>query len=153
VFENAGDQRTQVGDGGYLFDPQGDLRASMIYPCAVQCVDPLAGRVQLAVHPRSPESIEITNVSAGPVDLDGHVVKLHTRSGAFIMSYPLTAGTALMPGETLQILTAGTPADDSPLVRHMAGNGAVLADTGNAVSLRSYADTLVACTAWGVGRC
>ena len=24
-----------MGDGGYLFDPQGDLRAAMIYPCVV----------------------------------------------------------------------------------------------------------------------
>jgi endonuclease YncB( thermonuclease family) len=153
VFENAGDQRTQIGDGGYLFDPQGDLRASMIYPCTVACTDALAGRVQLAVHPTMPESIDITNVSAGPVDLDRHVVALHTRSGASILSYPFLGPTVLMPGQTLQLLTAGAAADDQPLVRHIPGNGALLADTGNAVSLETYDDALVTCAAWGIGHC
>jgi endonuclease YncB( thermonuclease family) len=153
VFENAGDQRTQIGDGGYLFDPQGDLRASMIYPCAVACTDALAGRVQLVVHPTMPESIDITNVSSGDVDLDRHVVALHTRSGASILSYPFLAPTVLMPGQTLQLLTAGAPPDDQPLVRHIPGNGALLADSGNAVSLETYDDALVTCAAWGIGHC
>ena len=30
AFENS-------GDGGYLFDPQGDLRAWLIYPCRYAC--------------------------------------------------------------------------------------------------------------------
>jgi hypothetical protein len=153
VFENAGDQRTQIGDGGYLFDRQGDLRASMIYPCTVACTDALAGRVQLAVHPTTPESIDITNVSAGPVDLDRHVVALRTRSGASILSYPFLGPTVLMPGQTLQLLTAGAAANDEPLVRHIPGNGALLADTGNAVSLETYDDALVTCAAWGIGHC
>jgi len=153
VFENAGDQRTQVGDGGYLFDPQGDLRGSMIYPCAVGCGDPLAGAVRLAVHPTAPESIDISNVSGAPVSLDRHLVVLHTRSGASILSDPLGPSAVLLPGQTLELLTVGSAAQDAPLVRHIAGNGALLADTGNAVSLRTYADAVVACTAWGIGRC
>ena len=153
VFENAGDPRTQIGDGGYLFDPQGDLRASMIYPCAVACTDALAGRVQIAVHPTAPESIDIANVSGEPVDLDRHVLALRMRSGASILSYPFVGPTVLMPGQTLRILTAGPPAIDEPLLRHIDGNGALLADTGNAVSLDSYADAPVACSAWGIGTC
>jgi hypothetical protein len=32
AFENVRSDRG-IGDGAYLFDPQGDLRAWMIYPC------------------------------------------------------------------------------------------------------------------------
>jgi endonuclease YncB( thermonuclease family) len=153
VFENAGDARTQIGDGGYLFDRDGDLRASMIYPCAVDCADALAGRVQLSVHPRAPESVDIANVSDGPVDLDRHVLALRMRSGASILSYPFLGPTVLMPGQTLRTVTAGAPAADEPLLRHIDGNGALLADTGNAVSLETYAAAPVTCAAWGIGHC
>lgn len=44
VFENARGGRRALGDGAYLFDPQGDLRASMTYPCRALCADPLRGQ-------------------------------------------------------------------------------------------------------------
>lgn len=37
VFENVGAGRRAMGDGAYLFDPQGDLRAWMMYPCRYLC--------------------------------------------------------------------------------------------------------------------
>jgi len=37
IFENATRGRRGMGDGGYLFDPHGDLRAWHIYPCRVGC--------------------------------------------------------------------------------------------------------------------
>ncbi|MEV0898854.1 lamin tail domain-containing protein [Actinoplanes sp. NPDC049802] len=37
IFSNTDPDQHSVGDGGYLFDKQGDLRAWMIYPCAVGC--------------------------------------------------------------------------------------------------------------------
>src|SRR4051812_5690769 len=36
-FENASFARRGVGDGGYLFDPRGNLRAWAMYPCLVGC--------------------------------------------------------------------------------------------------------------------
>jgi micrococcal nuclease len=36
-FENPSRDARAIGDGAYLFDPQGDLRAAMIYPCYVNC--------------------------------------------------------------------------------------------------------------------
>jgi hypothetical protein len=36
AFENAG-TTPGMGDGGYLFDPHGDLRAWDVYPCRVAC--------------------------------------------------------------------------------------------------------------------
>jgi endonuclease YncB( thermonuclease family) len=37
VFSNPTSDATAIGDGGYLFDPRGDLRAWMLYPCVVAC--------------------------------------------------------------------------------------------------------------------
>jgi hypothetical protein len=37
VFENARPDGRGMGDGAYLFDPEGDLRAWMMYPCRFAC--------------------------------------------------------------------------------------------------------------------
>jgi endonuclease YncB( thermonuclease family) len=37
VFENASGNPKYMGDGAYLFDPQGDIRAWDIYPCRLAC--------------------------------------------------------------------------------------------------------------------
>lgn len=37
VFANPTFDAMALGDGGYLFDPRGDLRAWMLYPCVVGC--------------------------------------------------------------------------------------------------------------------
>lgn len=37
VFGNPTFDERAIGDGGYLFDPRGDLRAWMLYPCVVAC--------------------------------------------------------------------------------------------------------------------
>ena len=44
-FDNTG--ANGVGDGAYLFDPQGDLRAWMTYPCRLGCTDPYTGALEL----------------------------------------------------------------------------------------------------------
>ncbi len=40
IFENAKRGRRGVGDGAYLFDPQGDLRGWRMYPCRPGCAGP-----------------------------------------------------------------------------------------------------------------
>ena len=48
IFENASNDKKKAGDGAYLFDPKGNLRAHSMYPCrAGNCSDPLAGKVQV----------------------------------------------------------------------------------------------------------
>ena len=154
VFENA-DFKRHSGDGGYLFDPDGDLRASSIYPCVFSCDDPLRGAVKLDVRPTTPESIAITNVSGSTVDLSGYLVKLHLGGAAdkFIFGYPLADGTRLAPGERLSLWMQDAPGGDSPLVRSLRRGAFVLADGGNTVSLRSATDVQIACAAWGHSRC
>src|SRR6185436_16392612 len=60
VFENAGDAR-ELGDGAYLFDPHGDLRAWMLYPCLTACSDPNQGALDVVAHPRRPEQVTVRN--------------------------------------------------------------------------------------------
>ena len=40
IFENPSHDRRSTGDGAYLFDRQGDLRAWVIYPCVDSCPQP-----------------------------------------------------------------------------------------------------------------
>jgi micrococcal nuclease len=154
VFENA-NGKGDVGDGAYLFDPRGNLRASMIYPCVTACSDPLTGQVALDVHPTAPEAISVTNVGGGPVDLAGHLLKLHLdgEPSRFIWSYPFGAGSVLEPGETLEVHVDGSPGDDTRLERYLGRGPYRLADGGNVVSLRSMTDIVVACAAWGDASC
>jgi hypothetical protein len=155
IFENVLSDATHLGDGGYLFDPQGDLRASFTYPCISLCADPLLGRVRVAVHPTSPEFVAVTNTGDAPADLEGYTLKVHLpgRRDAFILGHVFGPGAAVGPGESMQVFTEGSPDDDERLVTHMGRPGPVLADRGNAVSLRSLTDVVIDCAAWGTGSC
>ena len=155
VLDNVSSDARAFGDGAYLFDPQGDLRTSTTWPCLRACADPLQGRVRLAVHPRTPEQVTVTNTSAGEVDLDGHLLALHLRghAGSYTWSSPFPAGARLAPGETLRIDPGGAAAPDGRLRWHLGRGRNVLADGGNAMSIRSFTDVQVACTAWGSWHC
>jgi endonuclease YncB( thermonuclease family) len=145
IFENATGGPQALGDGGYLFDPRGDLRAWTQYPCILGCRNPLAGKVELRVRYRDPEEIQVVNTGSTPVDLDGHVIVSHPHV------YPITAATIVQPGQALQLRTAA--GQSSGLVRYWGRAGTVLRDHGDAVSLRTGDEQTVACVAWGSERC
>lgn len=140
VFENVTGGPRHIGDGGYLFDPQRDLRASTLFPCVIACSDPLAGKVRVTVHPNKPESISVTNVSGGVVDLVDHTVKLRSRGAAdeYVFGEVFGPGTFLGPGRTL---------------RYAPPRANVLSDNGGVVELRTLTDIQTDCVAWGFGRC
>src|SRR3954464_3635431 len=50
IFENASDRRG-LGDGAYLFDPKGDLRSWMLYPCLTACSNPYQGALDVTARP------------------------------------------------------------------------------------------------------
>lgn len=145
IFENATGSPQALGDGGYLFDPRGDLRAWTQYPCLVACRNPLAGKVELRVQYRNPEEIQVVNTSPAPVDLFGHVLVSQPHV------YPITGVTVLGPGEVLR-LRPGTGASTGQ-TRYWGRSGTILNDQGDAVSLRTGDESTVACVAWGSGRC
>ncbi|WIM94143.1 lamin tail domain-containing protein [Actinoplanes oblitus] len=132
IFTNVDPLRNSVGDGAYLFDPQGDLRRSFVYPCQVGCGSPLAGKVSLKVKYGGVERVEVVNVSDEPVDLQGHVVVSRYQ-------YRFEESTVLAPGESMVV----------PL----AGGRAVLDDRGGEVRLQTSDMWTVACRWWGTGKC
>jgi endonuclease YncB( thermonuclease family) len=137
-----------MGDGAYLFDPLGNVRTTMVYPCRWQCSTPLSGAVALSANPNGRrESVTVTNVSPGPIDLDGHVLRSPPQS------YHFQPGTVLAPGASLRIQVVGDTADDTALDKRWGLAKPILRDAGDVVRLSTYTDITVACTAWGDRTC
>jgi micrococcal nuclease len=148
VFENANGDGRDLGDGAYLFDPRGDLRAHMLYPCVVACTDPRRGAVEVEARPRRPESIAVRNVSGRPVDLYGTQLALRRGTG-----YDLGPDSTLAPGEEIVVAIGGDPSEDTRTRRHWGADGYLLADRGDAVRLKTYSGVVIACGAWGYADC
>jgi endonuclease YncB( thermonuclease family) len=145
AFENVTRDDRHLGDGAYLFDPQGDLRKSFIYACVLTCSDPAQGRARVDVHPSNPESVSVTNTSGSPLSLFGYLLKLHNPNAAdsFTASYAFPQGTTLAPGATIRL----------SLESDWGLGPNVLRDRMGAASLRTFSDIVIDCHAWGSGRC
>ncbi|WP_085066248.1 lamin tail domain-containing protein [Catenuloplanes japonicus] len=144
IFENPTWDADAIGDGGYLFDPQGDLRAWDLYPCVTGCRT-LAGTVRLTVRTDDPELIRITNVGSTPIDLLGHTVT----TGPHV--YPITTRTVLTPGDALDLYPAAGISDG--LSRHWDKTEGIMGERGGTAMLRNRSQSLDACVAWGSARC
>jgi hypothetical protein len=135
-----------VGDGAYLFDPKGDLRAWMIYPCVFQCTDPNQGAVRLSAVPNGDEHVTVRNISAHAVDLYGYELR-------FPGGYAFPEGVVLSPGQAIRVDISGSPSSDSARVLHLGHAGPYMPDGGGSVELTNFSETRLACDAWGSGRC
>ena len=71
IFENATLDKKKAGDGAYLFDPDGELRAYTMYPCVVKCSEPTAGKVGVTARYMGVdhEWVTLTNKSSSPISL------------------------------------------------------------------------------------
>ena len=155
AFENVTYDARHVGDGAYLFDPQGDLRQSFIYACVLSCSDPAQGRARVDVHPNNPEYMTVTNTGSGALSLYGYTLKIHNPNTAdsFIAGYAFPEDAVLGAGETLRLDLDGSPRDDTRLRRHWGLGSNILRDRQGAASLRTFSDITIDCHAWGSGRC
>lgn len=135
------------GDGAYLFDTEGDLRAWMVYPCRYRCADPLEGRLKVAAHPKGTEYVKVTNTSDAAFDLEGYQLV----AGAYNYAFP--AGTIVHPGETLRVDVAGDPAQDQPLHKYWGESNPVLYNGGGSARVSTFDFIDVGCDAWGTGSC
>ncbi|GAB1641262.1 lamin tail domain-containing protein [Krasilnikovia sp. MM14-A1259] len=146
VFENVGAASHTLGDGAYLFDRQGDVRAWMQYPCMLNCTSPLAGKVTMELDPDGrPEHVDLTNTSTEAVDLFGHMLVNRP------YRYQFLTHTVLQPGDTLTVYTGtGT---NSGLTRYWGESGDIFTHAADAVSLQTAAETIVLCQQWGGVRC
>jgi hypothetical protein len=147
IFDNVFEE-ISTGDGAYLFDVDGDLRASMTYPCRYACADPYTGAVEVtAAYMRRNEFVELRNVSTGPVDLAGY--RLHSRP----YSYAFVGDSVIHPGETMRVEVRGDPAQDTRLERHWGKTKSILNNGGDRVRLESLRYVGIACTSWGDSSC
>jgi endonuclease YncB( thermonuclease family) len=136
------------GEGAYLFDPQGDPRAWMVYPCRYQCSDPLMGAIKLGANPIGhDEYVTVRNVSGNPADLEGYILDLPYHE------YEFGSNSTLAPGETLRMDIQGNPDNNTRLRRFYGFNGPMLTDSGQMVRLQTYNDIEIACDAWGNFNC
>ena len=148
IFTDVSHDGRALGDGAYLFDPRGNVRAATVYPCRAACTEPLQGAVAIAVEPDGrDEHVAFTNVGAAPIDLGDHVLRAYPRS------YHCEPGTLLQPGEMLRLRPADDPSADTALEKGWGFPRAFLRDEGGVVRLLSYADVAVACAAWGDRTC
>jgi endonuclease YncB( thermonuclease family) len=147
LFDNATGDAKAGGDGGYLFDPQGDLRAAMVYPCRQSCSDPLEGDLRLQAHPSGTEYVTVTNTSAAPVDLFGY------RLFSSPYQYAFPYGTVLQPGGQLRVDVKGLADQDTPDHRHWGLDENILNNGGDRVSIQTFDQIELACDAWGSRSC
>jgi endonuclease YncB( thermonuclease family) len=145
VFDNTG--AGGMGDGAYLFDPHGDLRAYMTYPCTRACADPYAGALEVTAKPAGREWVTVTNVASYAVDLDGY--KLSSPP----YGYAFPRGSVLQPGEEMRIYTTGDPAEDTALEKYWGEVGPILNNGGDKVRLSSLREIQLDCYAYGSGSC
>jgi endonuclease YncB( thermonuclease family) len=147
VFENPNGGERAMGDGAYLFDPQGDLRAHMTYPCRVTCTDPYQGAVKVTAKPRGREVVTVRNTAGFAIDLDGY--RLHTPP----YGYPFPRESVLQPGEEMTIETRGDPLEDSSLEKHWGLTKSILNDSGDKIRVTSFRGVVLDCYSYGSAAC
>ena len=144
IFENVKGGKRAIGDGAYLFDPDGDLRAYAQYPCELDCADPVKGAVAFTAHPEAPESITVTNTSGGAIDLYQYEIE------SVPYFYEFDPGTVLQPSESITVFVTQAPRN-SQFVKSWGLPNYILGDKADVVSLRNPTGAPIACASWGGG--
>lgn len=145
IFENVKGGPRGVGDGAYLFDPQGDLRAYAQYPCELNCHEPLKNKLTIKAHARAPEYIRVINSSNDIVDLWQYEIE------SVPYFYEFSRGTVLLPHESMFVAVKRDPRRDKSLVRGWGLHEYILGDKSDVVSLRNPMGAPFACASWGHG--
>ena len=158
-FTTARGTRTKfgfIGDGAYLLDPRGNVRASKVYPClGGNCTTPASGALQIAKVRWDPpgdergkpnsETIRVSNTGVTPLSLFGYELRAGGFGYEFGVYDTLAAGASL----TLRLGGGRSTAD----VRHLGLRRAALANGGDRILLRSFDGAHLDCKAWGRVRC
>lgn len=147
VFDNATNDRKQKGDGGYLFDSHGNLRAHVQYPCRTRCLEPLAGKVALEAHYGTPEYVRVRNTSNTTISLFEYEIE---REPWF---YEFDRNTFLLPGQELDLYLQRRQGFENAFARSWGQPDSSLSDQAGAVTLRNPLGSPVVCNAWGGEAC
>ncbi len=146
IFGNVSERRAS-GDGAYLLDPEGDLRAHMVYPCRFECSDPNQGLIQIGATWKGREHITLRNAAPHPIDLAAY------RLSSPPYQYSFTRDAVVLPGEEMKIHIKGDPASDTRLEKHWGETGWILNTKGDRVRLSTYTDIEIGCFSYGDGVC
>ncbi len=148
VFDNA-------GDGAYLFDPNGDLRTWMMYPCLVSCTDPEQGNLEIS-------SVRYDATGVDDDNVNGEYLRVHNISDHRIhmrpyqirslpYSFTFSINQWIEPNQYLKLhVGKGTPTTTS---LYWGKTAAILGNSGDKVELITYDDIELACRAWGTVSC
>lgn len=144
------------GDGVYLLDPHGDLRAHTTWTCVLACDDPTGGDLRIVDVVWDPDGW-------GEDELRGEVIRIKNTSASRTIDtgnlvfevrpyvYELPPKHRLGPGETLEIrMRSGK---DAPNVRHLGATAAYLNNDGDRVLVRTYDGIVIDCGYWGGTAC
>ena len=145
IFENVKGGKRGVGDGAYLFDPQGDLRAYAQYPCELGCGEPLKGKLKLKGHPHAPESVTVTNTSNDTINLYEYEIE------SVPYFYEFGPGSTLQPGESINVVVKRDPSRDTQFVKGWGRKDYILGDKSDVIALRNPAGAPFLCDSWGHG--
>ena len=177
IFDNASNDKKQMGDGAYLFDPDSEMRAHVQYPCRVTCAEPLDGKLGVTARYMGIEHewITITNRSSESVNLYEYEIENVPYFYEFTPRDVIEPGKAItlwlrqphdvpadVPGRKL--LVTPKPGLSLPGLTDFASTSAflswgfdkgVLADDGDVVVLRNPEGAPVAgaCDFWGGFSC
>jgi len=177
VFDNATNDKMQMGDGAYLFDPDSEMRAHVQYPCRVTCTEPLDNKLGVTARYMGIEHewITITNRSSEVVNLNEYEIE------NVPYFYEFTSRDVIAPGKAItlwlrqphdvpadidgrKLLVTPSPGLSIPGLTDFASTSeflswgfdkGVLADDGDVVVLRNPEGAPVAgaCDEWGGFRC
>jgi endonuclease YncB( thermonuclease family) len=148
IFDNATFDERAIGDGAYLFDHDGDLRAWQMYPCREACTDPNQGAFDIQPQPYGRETISLRNTRDTPVDLESYQLSVGPRA-----AYPFPGNSIVGPGETMLVRIGGSPGTDTRLEKHWPRGDSLLRNAGGTAVLKTFDEIRLACAAWGTGRC
>lgn len=144
LFPNPATSPQGTGNA-FLFDPDGDIRASTFYPCEVACENPLAGKVSgwvesapegnEALNPNL-EFIRVSNTSGETIDMSHHVLGVQSS----IHEFP--AGTVLPPGASVTVHVG--KGSDSQFTQYLNRTTPILPDGGAKAIVRTHEGIVVA---------
>jgi endonuclease YncB( thermonuclease family) len=148
-FENATNDKKRVGDGAYLFDPQGDIRAFMQYPCRIgNCRDTLTDKVDVRATFRGTEYVTVKNKTDEVLDLTEYEIE------SVPWFFEFARGTQLQPHQSIILyIGRGSKRGKNTITKNWGFNVGLLGDRKDAVTLRNPFGAPVVCDSWGGVKC
>jgi endonuclease YncB( thermonuclease family) len=152
IFTNPTSQTGDIGDGVYLFDPDGDLRAHADYPCVYSCSKPALRITKVVADAAGDdnknangESITVKNTGGSNVQMWRVVLQF----GGNIYRYGF--GNVLKPGHSIVVKMG--KGKNTAATKHFGSKTSRLSNSGGKAWLRTTEAVQLTCTTWGNGHC